>query len=80
MIKEDWLYIRTQEEVPIFLFYDYFLDNKDKNRTSITLKEFEQVFPTFMASPVIITRAGVRYVSFENILHKVYNYFDAKFA
>lgn len=79
MTKEDWMHIRKKEEIPLSLFHEYYLEVRDKNRVLITLGEFESYFPQFMGHGIILTNTGVKTLSFENIVHKVYNYFDNKF-
>lgn len=78
MTKEDWLDIRKREEIPLSVFYEYYLDKRDK-RAVISLVEFEQLFPQFMSFGIALIGTKVISTSFESVIHKVYNYFDEKF-
>jgi len=82
MIKEEWEKLRKEEEIPLFLFYEYYKDFRG-NLVVMSIEEFEIAFPQFMQitlGGVIITKNGLKYVNFDNIIQKVYKYFDEKFG
>lgn len=77
MDKKDYLKIKEQVEIPLSLFYEYYLD-KNKNNEVMDLKEFEAYFPQFMQYQAIETKNGVKFVNFTSIVKKVYDYFNQK--
>lgn len=82
MTKEEWEKLRIEEEIPLSLFYDYYVELRG-NLVVMSLEDFETAFPQFMQftlGGVIITKNGLKYVNFDNIIQKVYKYFDEKFG
>ena len=82
MTKEEYIVIRNGEEIPLSLFYLYYTETSLNNRNIVTLEEFEVLFPKFMGSfmgGAIITKNGVKYIDFQRIVAKVYNYFNKKY-
>jgi len=83
MTKEEYFTIREQEEIPVSLFYDFYVDTAPNPSKVITFEEFEKVYPQFMATlgnKIMITPSGTKTITFEGAIEKVYKYFDKKFA
>jgi len=81
MSKEEYILLREQEEIPVSLFFDYYLE-VCKDPKVKTLEEFEKVFPEFMGvfgNQSIISHVGIKTITFEGVANRVYDYFNKKF-
>lgn len=77
MDKEQYLKIRGEEEIPLSLFYEYFIEKGGK----ASMREFEESFPQAVVNVMIPNSLGqTRFMDFEAIVHKVYKYFNEKFG
>lgn len=78
MTKEEWINIRVQQEMPLSVFYSYYLDKGGTYPEYM----FNQKFPEFIAKHIHVpymSAVGFRNVNMENIIHKIYEYYDQKF-
>lgn len=78
MDKNNWLHIRKQEELPIYVFFEYYLE---KGGHLKNLDQFTEVFFTIVGSPfpVITTNRIHQPIPYEQVIRIVNKYFDTKF-
>lgn len=82
MTKEEYLIYREQEEIPVSLYYAYYLEKRDISKELINIIDFGQYFDIFLAhcqGKIVMTSAGQRFVGMDNILKKIYTHFNQKF-
>lgn len=82
MNKEEYFSIREQEEIPVSLFYEFYVDKAQDPSKVMSLVEFEQVYPQFMATfanQIMLQPSGPKTITFEGAINKVYKHFDEKF-
>lgn len=82
MTKEEWELIRDKEEIPISLYYEYYLEHRNPLHPLINMQDFTQIFERFLfegEGHAINTYKGPRFIFFNRIIDKVYNYFNKKF-
>jgi len=83
LTKDQYVLIREQEEIPVSLFYEFYVDKAPDPSKVITFEEFEKVYPQFMATlgnKIMITPSGTKTITFEGAIEIVYKHFDKKFA
>lgn len=80
MDKIEWGQISKQTELPLSVFYAYYIENKGKY---MTLEEFERTFPVYMQQhsviPLITATGGVSMFNYKHAIQKIYDYFNGKF-
>lgn len=82
LTKEQYIVYINTEEVPIQLYYNYYLENKPAHYNLIAENDFKQIFETFLVhgqSKMIQTAVGPRFIGMDNILNKIYKYYNKKF-
>ncbi|MEI6186932.1 MAG: hypothetical protein WCP46_00320 [Alphaproteobacteria bacterium] len=81
MTKEEYIKIRGGQEFPLSLAYEYY---KDMSKgVLLSLEEFSQQFPVFLANyhgKAIPTKNGVSTVDLARVMTKVYDHFNQKFG
>jgi hypothetical protein len=82
MTKEQYVEYIKMEEVPIELYYEYYLEHKRSDKQLILLEDFEHLFNTFLINtqgkPIIIN-GNIKLIDLSLILNKIYMYFNKKF-
>jgi hypothetical protein len=78
MIKEEWLKIRTQQEFPISVCYDYFIE---QTNSDIDIKNFERIYMQILTQglPILNSQGKPVLLTFQNIYHKIFNHYENKF-
>lgn len=83
MDKETYIKYREQEEIPVLLYYEYYLEHKDVNKPLISIIDFEQAFLNFLTKTlqfnIMQTTKGQRHISFEGIYQKICRHYNKKF-
>jgi len=82
LTKDQYILIREQEEIPVSLFYEFYVDKAPNPSKVITLEEFEKVYPQFMATlgnQIMISPSGTKSITFEGAINKVFTHFNEKF-
>lgn len=75
--KEQWESIRNMEEIPLYVWYEYYREN---GGTIEDLGVFENTFHKIMAQqPLVITRKGPVRLSFDSAVNRIYDYYYNKF-
>lgn len=77
-MKERWLQEQKYEELSLFWFYHYYIDNGGKY---IELEEFENTFPLYVQSGVAVIKNGRPHLfDYNSAIEKIYKHFNGKFA
>lgn len=82
MTKEEYEKIQVNQDFPLSLIYEYYNDVKPINYINLTYDEFSKFFSIFLFNGLnkpILTLKGMKIVSYESIIDKVYTYFNEKF-
>ena len=78
MTKEEWLKISQQEELPLHVFYEYYLE---KGGTFMNLLKFEEIFSSLIINGPIILGAGkpVVHITHVSAIGRLFRYYNEKF-
>jgi hypothetical protein len=78
----DWKYYRTQQDMPLEIFYDYFKEHKPDSK--ITLEQFKMKFPEYIQKfsrmPYPNSEGRPVRAHLPTIIHKIYEYYDRKYG
>jgi len=77
--KEEYIAMRELEEVPLSLFYEYYIEKGG----TFPLITFEKAFPNFclqVEGKTLFTNTGIKHFSLDRILQKIYYYYNKKFG
>lgn len=80
--KEEYIKIRNQTEVPVELFYEFWKETKPSHYSNLTYGEFAAPFLYFMAEAegfTVPTPNGMKRISYEAAVNKVFRHFNEKF-
>lgn len=78
MTKELWEKIRTQEEIPMWVFFDCY---REQGGLITNIKKFENILAQLISqSAVFIKGETPVQITYESVVKKTYNYFDKKFG
>lgn len=76
MTKEQYLLIREKEEIPIEIWYEFFLE---KGGSNIGLEVFTDLFTNMLLGKMVITTFGPKLISLETALRAFYKHYNQKF-
>jgi hypothetical protein len=79
MTKEEWLKYRVMEEMPLNVFWSYFVDNGG----SCDFDFFCKAFPVFIQRHLhvpFISKNGPKNINTGEIIHKIYEFYDTKYC
>lgn len=77
MDKEQWISLRNKEELPVYVYYEYY---KEVGGLVKTLEEFEKILFSLIAQRVpVIGTTGPKMITFESLIQKTHEYFNKKF-
>jgi len=79
MTKEEWLKYRVIEEMPLNVFWSYFVDHGGK----CDFDFFCQAFPLFLQKHLnvpFIGKNGSKFMSMDNIKSKIYEFYNTKYC
>lgn len=82
MTKEEYIKIRGDSEFPLFIAYEYWKEKKPVSYKDIILEDFEKQFTLLIANyshVPIQTPNGIKIVSYEKVVEKVFEHFNLKF-
>lgn len=77
MTKEQYLLIKEKPEIPMDIWYDFFLERGGSN---IGLSKFTEAFTNVLLGVNIIKPSGIKHVSLKTSLDKFYKYYNHKFS
>ena len=79
MTKEEWLIVRSKEEIPMHVFFEAY---KEQNGLIPDITNFERILCNLIAQriPVINSKNVPIFITFESVILKTYSYFDKKFG
>lgn len=77
MKKEQWISLRNKEELPTFVYYEYY---KEVGGLVETLEEFEKILFLLVVHGVPVRGTnGPKMITFESIIQKTHKHFNKKF-
>lgn len=86
MTQEEWKKYRVSEELPLEVFYEYYLDKKDPDKEILPLDMFNQLFPLFFrdfggTNMQFMTSQGVKIkqITYAGAIVKIINHFNKKY-
>jgi hypothetical protein len=82
MTKDQYLELREKEEVPLELFYNYWVEVKPSHYKNMSFEEFERNFSQFLFNlqgNIVLSEAGQKIVDFPRMLERIYSHFNEKF-
>jgi hypothetical protein len=77
MNKEQYQLLITKPEIPIELWYEFFLE---KGGANIGLEAFVDIFTNMLMGVSIVSKTGPKWVSLETALRKFYGHYNKKFG
>jgi hypothetical protein len=79
MTKEEWLKYRVMEEMPLNVFWSYFVDNGGQCDFDFFCKAFPVFIQRHLNVP-FIGKNGPKNINTGEIIHKIYEFYDTKYC
>lgn len=76
--KEIWLKERDSEELPMFIWFEYY---KENGGTIADITAFENAFASILSTINIVPRPGnvVKELSFNSAIRRIHSFYNKKF-
>ena len=74
MTKEEWINLKTKEEIPLEIFYTYYTEMGG----SLNFQDFQTFFVSLLTSPIAFSYNN-KIINYETSIKRLYNYYDKKF-
>lgn len=77
MTKAEYLVVRNQPEIPMDIWYEYYLE---RGGTNIGLSLFVEAFTNVLLGTIVMTKSGPKTLSLKTALISFYKYYNQKFG